>query len=101
MYNYPDYFKDNVLDLFDNDEEIMKLLSIGDENIGFRLLELASKEIPSSKIIEAYETNTMKSLYLEARKIVEAVKVLKEWKAIVWHQGGEDDVLKIELKLKP
>ncbi len=101
MYSYPNWFKELVLNLFKDDEEIKKLLTLGDENIGFKLLELSSKEIPSSKIIEAYESNNIKALYLEAKKIAEAVKALKEWKTIVWHQGGEEAVLRIELKLKP
>ena len=43
----------------------------------------------------------MKSLYLEAKKIAFAIKLLKEWESIIFKQNGEKDIVKIELNLKP
>ncbi len=101
MYNYPDDFKDKVLELFEYDLDIKERLLNGDDSIGFLILEIANKNIPSEKIIESYENNDMKSLYLEAKRIAFAIKLLKEWKSILFKQNGEADIVKIELKLKP
>ena len=101
MYNYPDSFQKEVLELFKDSEEIKEKLIMGDESIGYSILEIANNNISSSRIIEAYENNAMKSLYLEAKRIALAIKLLKEWKSIVFKQGGEADIVKIELKLKP
>ena len=101
MYNYPDYFINNVLELFENNEDIKEKLSKGDEKIGYLLLEIASQDISSERIVSAYESNNMKPLYLEAKRIAFAIKLLKEWKNIIFKQNGEADIVKIELKLKP
>ena len=101
MYNYSKEFQDRVSELFENSLDIKEKLISGDGEIGFLILEIATKDISSERIIEAYENNDMKSLYLEAKRIALAIKLLKEWKSIVFKQGGEADIVKIELKLKP
>lgn len=80
---YPEEFKEKVLSLTNNNEDIKRLLDLGNYNIGGMLFESCSERIDPEEIIKAYETNNFEEIYQKSKRTLAITKLYDEWLEIV------------------
>ncbi len=79
---YREDFKQKVLEVYNNDEKIKEMLDNGIDYVGTIFYNDANEKFTCDDIITAYQNKDFKSLYLEAKKRLEKLKLFYEWQQL-------------------
>lgn len=76
---YPEEFKQKVLSLFKNNEEMRKRLDEGQEIVGRYLDDSGYGGISPKEIVEAIEGKNLTGIYMKAKRKLAAEELYDEW----------------------
>lgn len=87
MY-YSEEFKNKILEILTNSEDMKKRLDDGNEIIG-RYLDDSCHNISPDEVINAYENNTIQELYQKAKRYVTIRNLYLEWLELYHEQSKQ------------
>jgi len=87
MMNYPEEFKQKVLAVFGNSEEMKARLDQGQEIVG-RYLDDSRRDIPAEDVVKACESLDFKEIYAKAKRSVALEELYGEWSDL-YHKQHE------------
>ena len=87
---YPEMFKQKVLSVYNNSEEIKNLLDSGSPWIGRYLNDSSLRSIPAREIVTAIQSGNLQELLQRAQKLVELQDLYGEWHQLAYPSKTSD-----------